>query len=435
MIDLVKLSIPFKKQHLTECLSADAVSGTYINLQEVSQQAGVRLTAFSVEYAIDGDLEVSGLTHPFDSLPSHFSGVAMKIHAGGPLRHPSVELKASPAKVLQGHNVYGSDDLELCAFELLFILADSMPELYEMLDIEETCLDWLDVTFSARTPSQETALQALNALRHVSSGQMKASKQSRSFDTTCYWNKGSRHCERKAYLKYNELQREISEIQKKTSHYSKASFVALKDAPLFRRAAVLEDARLMEWASGLVRFEARLKQRWLQDFGLPYRLLDAIDFQKKYESEKGVNLIADMWRASFKELTSAIEGKSMNIYDDEKIHNELKKSYFRINPSGTISYAKANRLFGFYRRLVNEGYDAVMQTMARSSFFDQQKALVDIGLSKDQLQQLHGERDSNVVPLIRMIEIDFSNQVPSYYSEPVSRYVPAESNVVSIKAA
>lgn len=435
MIDLVKLSIPFKKQYLVECLSADATSGTYINLQQVSEQTGVRLTAFSVEYAIDGDLEVSGLTHPFDSLPSYFSGVAMKIHAGGPLRHPSVELKASPAKILQGHNVYGSNDIELCSFELLFVLAESMPELYEMLDISETALDWLDVTFSARTSSQDTAMQALNALRHVSSGQMKASKQSRSFDTTCYWNKGSRHCERKAYLKLNELQREIAEVQRKVSHHEKASFVALKDAPLFRRAAVLTDPKLTEWAKGLVRFEARLKQRWLQDFGLPYRLFDAIEYQKKYDSEKGACLIADMWRTSFKELTSAIEGKSMNIYDDEKIHSELKKSYFRLNPSGTISYAKANRLFGFYRRLVNEGYEAVFSTMSRSTFFDQQKCLVDIGISKDQLMQLHGERDSNVVPLIRMINIDFSNQVPTYYQEPVSRYVPAESNVLSIKAA
>lgn len=434
MIDLVKLSIPFKKRWLVECLSADATSGTYINLQEVSERAGVRLTAFSVEYQIDGDLEVSGLTHPFDSLPSYWSGVSMKIHAGGALRHPSVELKASPAKILQGHNVFGSDSIELCAFELLFVLAEAMPELYDMLDVEETALDWLDVTFSARTGSTELAMQALNALRHVSSGQMKASKQSRSFDTTCYWNKGSRHCERKAYLKSNELQREITEIQRKTSHYSKASFVALKDAPLFRRAAVLNDPRLIEWATGIVRFESRLKQRWLQDFGLPYRLFDAIEYQKDYEKD-GANLISDMWCASFKELTSAIEGKSMNIYDDEKIHVELKKFFFKLNPSGSVSYAKANRVFGFYRRLVNEGYDAVYQTMSRSTFFDQQKCLVEIGLSKDQLQQLHGERDSNVVPLIRMINIDFKNQVPSWYKEPVSRYIPAESNIVAIRAA
>jgi len=433
MIDLVKLSIPFKKQYLLETAGADHANGVYVNLQEISQIAGVRLTAFSVEYEIDGDMEVSGLTHPFDSLPSYWTGVAMKIHAGGFQRHPSVELKASPAKVLQGHNVYGSDDLELCSFELLFILAEAMPDLYEMLDVTETCLDWLDVTFSARTGSRELALQTLNALRHISSGQMKASKQSRSFDTTCYWNKGSRHCERKAYIKQDELQREIQELERKVSHVSKSSFVAVRDWPAHRRFAALRDPRLLEWATGLVRFESRLKQRWLMDFGVPYRLLDAIDYQKKYESE-GANLIADMWRASFKELNSAIQGKSMNIYDDEKIHKELKKVYFSVSKSGNKSYAKANRVFGFYRRLVNEGYDTVYQTMSRSTFFDQQKLLVDIGISRDQLQQLHGEKDSNVVPLIRMIDIDFSHQVPDYYREPISRYELPE-NVVSISRA
>ena len=276
MIDLVKLSVPFKKKYLIQSKNPYQMGASFIDLTEISQLTGIRLTAFSVEYEINGDLEVSGLTHPFDSLPSYWSGVSMKIHAGGVLMDPSVELKASPAKILQGHNVYGSDDLELCSFELLFVLAAAMPDLFELLDIENTNLDWLDVTYSARTGSQSLALQSLNALRHVSSGQMKASKQSRGFDTTCYWNKGSRHCERKAYLKSNELQREISEIQRKTSHYSRASFVPLKDAPLFRRAAVLNDPRLIEWATGIVRFESRLKQRWLQDFGLPYRLFDAI---------------------------------------------------------------------------------------------------------------------------------------------------------------
>lgn len=445
MIDLMKLSIPFKKEYLLESSTSDYCSGVYVDLQRVASLAGLRLNAFTVEVELkerDADDDylplpngetfehqvdeykhsVSGLTHPFESLPSYWTGVAMKIHAGGAMRLPSVEIKASPAKVLQGHNVFGSDDLELCGFELLFILAHSMPDLYEMLFIPETTLDWLDVTFSARTGSEQLALQSMNALRNISSGQMKASNQGRSYESTCYWNKGSRHCERKAYLKLDELKREIAELERKITHRSKADFIPIADWPAFRRHAILTDERLIQWSTGLVRFEARLKQRWLQEFGLPFRFLDAVDYQKTYENDGEKNLIADMWRASFKELTSAIKGTSMNIYHDEKIHNELKKVYFSYSRSGNITYAKANRLFGFYRRLVNEGFTAVQQTMSKSTFNDQVRLMINIGISKDQLQQLHGEKNSNVIPLIRMIDINFGQQVPDWYEEPVSRY-------------
>lgn len=422
MIDLVKLSVPFKKKYLIQSKNPDQMGASFIDLTEISQLTGIRLTAFSVEYEINGDLEVSGLTHPFDSLPSYWSGVSMKIHAGGVLMDPSVELKASPAKILQGHNVYGSDDLELCSFELLFVLAAAMPDLFELLDIENTNLDWLDVTYSARTGSQSLALQSLNALRHVSSGQMKASKQSRSWDTTCYWNKGSRHCERKAYLKYDELQREIAQLQKKVSHVSRAAFVPCADFPAHRRYAVLNDARLIDWSVGLVRFESRLKQRWLADFGLPVKLFAAIEYQKTYELD-GSDLIADMWRASFKELTGAIQGQSMNIYDDEAILNKCRFVHQIITPKGNTSYSKANRAFGFYRRLVSEGYDEVSRLTDRATFWRAEKDLLAIGLSKDQLQQLHGEKDFNVIPLVRFIDIDFKNQRPDYYIEPVSRFV------------
>jgi II/X family phage/plasmid replication protein len=432
MIDLLKIAIPFTDEHLIKCAGHDHMSGVYINLEEVAKISGVVLSARGVEYDIDGDLQVTGLTHPFDSLPSHWSGVAMKIFPGGRTRHPCVELKASPAKILQGHNVFGTTDLALCAEELLGVLATAMPGLFNMLDIAETSLDWIDATFFGRVSNSEVAKQVIGYLKNVSNKQTKASRQSNQHETTVNWNKGSRHRELKAYLKEFEFDRELSELRRNLPNEFKMDNLNESRRMLARRLAVMSNPKLHAWLSGMVRFEARLKQRWLMDFGLPYRLYEAIDYQREYEKD-GRNLISDMWSASFKDLFACLEGQTMNIHDDDQIFDSLKAAFFTVTPKGNISYSKANRLFGFYRRLTNEGYETVYRSMARQTFHDQIKCLIEIGLSKAQMQNLVSG-GSNVVPLLQVINIDFSNQRPGWYQEPVSQFAALRpNNVISIQ--
>ncbi|WP_334472824.1 phage/plasmid replication protein, II/X family [Arsenophonus sp. PmNCSU2021_1] len=93
--------------------------------------------------------------------------------------------------------------------------------------------------------------------------------------------------------------------------------------------------------------------------------------------------------------------------------------YYSTTPKGNISYAKAQRIFGFYRRLVNEGYLNVFNSLARRTFYDNLTLLTNIGLSKSQLQNLTGDK-SNVIPFYKVIHIDFSQQRPNWYVEPVS---------------
>lgn len=70
---------------------------------------------------------------------------------------------------------------------------------------------------------------------------------------------------------------------------------------------VLSNPDLLEFASGLVRFEARIKTRYLKSFGLPLNLFDAIRFASDYNSQ-GKDLIFDLWSFSFSELFKAFEG-------------------------------------------------------------------------------------------------------------------------------
>lgn len=410
LIDLLKLDIPFKKQWLLVSPTANHREGVYIDLQQVAKHSGLKLAATRVEYEIDGDLTVSGLSHPYESLPSDFGSLAMKIHQGGNNRVPGVELKASPAKLLQGHNVFGSTDLELCASEMLATLALACPDLNEMLDVANTTLEWVDVTFSAHVQTLEQGKQVIAALKNIHSGQTKQSRLNRDHETTAEWNTGSRHCSRKAYLKGPELQRQLTE-------YIRTLQKQPKNKGLRRCVEVMQNPLLQQFAQRCVRFEARLKQRWLYKFGLPLRLLDAIQFQKDYERD-GRCLVAEMWKASFKELFDALGDQPMKVYTDDDVRNALYSEYQRITPKGNISYAKAQRLHGFYRRLLNEGYDTVYRSMDRGTFRRHLLDLVAIGLTKVQLQNLKGDA-SNVVPLIQVVNIDFGQQRPDWYVEPV----------------
>ncbi|WP_370611468.1 phage/plasmid replication protein, II/X family [Citrobacter meridianamericanus] len=425
MIDLLQLSIPFKSEHLIEVLSADDRSGYYIDLEEIARRTGLRLTARDVEFEISGDLQVTGLSHPYESLPSHFASLAMKVHQGSNLAPPRVELKASPAKLLQGHNVFGPTDVALCAQALFEPFCLAMPLLADFLDFEETYIAKIDCTFSARLKSINQTRQVMDVLRNVSNGQTKSTKSTRSqtYDSTMYWNETSNSVRRKAYLKGQEIQSDLDRCKISSRR-------APNDESLKRRINILSNPDLIEWAALLVRFEVSLFPRKLYDLNIPAKLFNLIDYQIKCERE-GRNLIYDMWCAGFNELFESFKGTVMNIYDDEKILDLLKSTYNSITPKGNITYAKAQRIFGFYRRLVNEGYDEVFKTLPRRSFYNNINELILAGISKSQLQNLQADKKNNIIPLIQLITVDFSKQYPDWYIEPVSPY----SNIVQLKAS
>lgn len=425
MIDLLQLSIPFKSEHVTEVSSADELGGRYIDLEEIARRTGLCLRASGVEFEISGDLQVTGLSHPYESLPSHFASLAMKVHQGSNLAPPRVELKASPAKLLQGHNVFGPTDVALCAEALFTPFCLAMPLLAEFLDFKETYLAKIDCTYSSRMKTMNQTHQVMDILRNVSNGQTKATKSTRSqtYHSTMYWNETSNSVRRKAYLKYLELQADLERCKRELRYKP-------NDESLKRRIKVLSNPDLIEWAALLVRFEVSLFPRKLIYLNIPYKLFDLISYQIEYEKE-GRNLIHDMWSAGFSELFESFKGTVMNIYDDENILELLKSAYYSITPKGNVSYSKAQRIFGFYRRLVNEGYDEVFKTFHKASFYRYINELISVGVSKAQLQNLQAEKSNNVIPLVQLIQVDFSQQYPDWYIEPVNPY----DNVIQLKAS
>ena len=398
MIDFLKLSIPFKTEHILVCKDGET-SFLKETLIEIAKRTGLKLRAGNVTFEIDGDLDVAELSHPYEAIPSHFGSLAMKVFNGSDRMKtpPYIELKASPAKLLQGHNVFGSTNLDVCCFVMLKTFCEALPELYEMTDTENTMIDWIDVTYSAHIPSEMMQKQVISFLQNVRAGQTKKTRYNREYETTAEWNSGSEHRVLKVYLKGAELQKRLSEIQSE-----------LKRTPnkqnLLNVLNVLSNPNLIEFSKQCVRFEARLKQRYLDKYRIPRKLCDLIQYQRQYEKQ-GKSLIKDLWQDAFNDIIQAVGESKMNVYNRDNIQKLLKKQYYTVTPKGNISYAKADRLFGFYKNLLTYGYLETQSEMDRKTFWRHDKDLFAVGLTKAQLQ------------------IDFSCQRPDWYVEPTLDFV------------
>ena len=411
MIDFLRLSIPFKAEDIIVCKDGET-SFLKDSLIEIARRTGIKLKSSNVTFEIDGDLDVQELSHPYESIPSHFSSIAMKVFNGSDLMNkpPYVELKASPAKLLQGHNVFGSTDLETCSVEMINSFIKAMPELYEMLDVEETSVDWIDVTYSAHIDSESVQKQLISFFQNIHLGQTRRTKYNKEFDTTAEWNSGSDHRILKVYLKGSEVQKRLKEAQGEFRKSPAKKY-------LQNVIQVLGDPKLIEFSKRCVRFEARLKQRYLDKHHIPRNLFSLIKYQKDYEKQ-GRSLIQDLWQEAFKDIIKAVGESNMNIYNRDKIQKLLRKNYFSITPKGNISYSKADRIFSFYKNLLNDGYLETSESMDRTTFWLYEKDLIAIGITKAQLQNLKSYERHNIIPLMKLVEIDFSCQRPDWYVEP-----------------
>lgn len=416
MIDFLKLSIPFKTEHILVCKDGET-SFLKETLIEIAKRTGLKLRAGNVTFEIDGDLDVAELSHPYEAIPSYFGSLAMKVFNGSDRMKtpPYIELKASPAKLLQGHNVFGSTNLDVCCFVMLKTFCEALPELYEMTDTENTMIDWIDVTYSAHIPSEMMQKQVISFLQNVRAGQTKKTRYNREYETTAEWNSGSEHRVLKVYLKGAELQKRLSEIQSE-----------LKRTPnkqnLLNVLNVLSNPNLIEFSKQCVRFEARLKQRYLDKYRIPRKLCDLIQYQRQYEKQ-GKSLIKDLWQDAFNDIIQAVGESTMNVYNRENIQKLLKKQYYTVTPKGNISYAKADRLFGFYKNLLTYGYLETQSEMDRKTFWRHEKDLLAVGLTKAQLQNLKAHERHNIISLMKLVEIDFSHQHPDWYVEPTLDFV------------
>ncbi|HHP4778984.1 phage/plasmid replication protein, II/X family [Acinetobacter baumannii] len=367
-----------------------------------------KVGAWSVYKNDEGEVRPVALNHAYEKLPTSYTSMAFKFFHEGRY-YPHVELKASPAKILQGHNVYGTDWIEEGAMEMLGYLAESHPTLYSMLAISETEVLQLDATYSARLRDDNQVAQALDFMRNMSSRHIRKSQKQIVYKNTVYFGseRGKRFA-RKVYGKSCEFQNQLEEQIKLAKANDKCAQRVVK---------VMSDPELQAWTKGLLRFETGIKRYVLKELGIPTNLFQLIRYQRENPT-----FLKDLWVKANSELFKALEGTAMKTTDHESIFKNLCNVFGTVTPSGRKSITKARNLFNFYCALETHGTEAMKLQYGKSQFFAQMADLISAGYSKAFLQNLHVESKNNVIPFIKLVEINFENQVPENFKEPVSTF-------------
>lgn len=222
MLDKIHLFVPFRVDAIATSTGKRGNELLVVDLEAL----GVPLRATSVLSDGKGGYQVEDISHAWESLSTGFTPLAFKVfhQSLGKRIQPGVELKASPAKLLQGHNVFGPTSIRKGGEVMLKWLAGSYPKLWALLDWQAAEVYGIDCTYSARLPDQRTALQLVQALRGVSNGQTR--NRGDDYETTAYWgSKETRLRKLKAYLKGPEFRRQLDDAIKAARAYGGANFV------------------------------------------------------------------------------------------------------------------------------------------------------------------------------------------------------------------
>lgn len=450
MIDTLELSIPFDAS-LVDTRDDGRYAFVGVDLKEME----IMLGAKTVYWNDEDELKTGCLYHPYESLPTNYTGMACKVHFDSKF-FPHVTIKGSVAKIMQGHNVFGTDNLEYCTFEMLYWLRTAYPSLYGMLAVQCTEVTRIDITYMSKLESEKLVKQAISFLSQINNGHSKITK-SKKYETTAYWGGAtSRLIRLKCYGKYEEYQAQFDEYAKKASQGDSHAMKIIK---------VMADERIKALAENSLRWEATFLKRYLERNHIPTNVWSLIQFQKDNK-----DLFPNLWRKGFSKVIQALQGQEMKVVYDDEVLNKIK-SCFRVvqRPKNKVSliklryrifrnsdfynlnrfnllivdkkirfsYRKANNLYDFYRSMKLDGYQTIKRNgrYSVSRFNELVADLVSVGFSKAFLQNLTGSTDTEIIPFLNLIDIDFSNQTPTWWVEPMPTPMRIATNDENLQVA
>lgn len=391
MIDMLVLRCPFRQKFDTS-FSAMGIPCVHEVLTTDLKLSDLKIP---LEASLDAFGEEMALSHRWESIPSSFSNMAFKVFdfrenfaQNAEVQDFFIEIKASPAKLMLGHNLFGTDDMWTCAEHMINLLIDTYPHLFDWLDIRHWTVEQVDVTYHSWCKTENEALQFVNALQNVSNGQTRART---GFAGTAYFGKSNSRIKKiKVYVKLLEVINALAKLKRKGD----------------KRAEQIYTDELLDWAKGMVRWEASLKTRWFERRNISNNLFELC---KVFDAQR-------FWKESTRDIFQALEGKEMRIIKDENIERQLKEKFPTINArTSKITYGQANSAYRVYRSIKTEGWIETKRTTGKGTFERAVIMLHDCGISRTVLQNLQGDGlKCEVIPFIRYVEINFGEQFPAF---------------------
>lgn len=404
MIDKVELLIPLRAEAvrlLTSC-SDDGVVRGWVDPIDYDFPVIERFVC------VNGMREVTSLqAQRWERISSGLAGMAMGFHTKGNgfYEWPHIVIKASPAKILQGHNVFGSECPKQGIAQMLNYVEAAFPKIFADLDIQSAEVRYIDSTYSARIPEHFSSA----IFRMFDKLATQRTKVNSNYLDKGYiqLGKGSDRQRQKVYKKHQEVMDELREA------------VRLKDETKIK---ILGDQRLLDWCENLHRFEATTGPRKFADIGIPTRMVEFVKFCDWFLEVHKQPLSQYLWEVAFKPLFGQFEGHTMKNVDDSHIKLKIDAKFMRIKDNGKVCKRKAEAVYRTYRDIKLDGYDRLC-SRDNKTFFRNVKHLEEAGISRAFLKSLDPHKPfDNVVPMVQFLKIDFGQQRPDWYEESTAGY-------------
>lgn len=279
---------------------------------------------------------------------SYASNVAVRSGGGDGIgRATYLEFSGNPSKFLQGHNVWGSDDVIALMFATYCNLLHSLNLVPTMQDLQAVKtgnypISMVDINRMFNLPTRSDVLAWIRAAEFSSK-----SRHGRPLTKggTIYWGKNSKRWAVKAYSKAEEL-----EVKK-------------RQLPL-----ELSQFPILDWANNKLRIELRLLSNELKDLNINY----------------AKDLSIETVRLLFNEYIGKIEMNNtirLSTNEFNKLPNNLKSTYL----------------------LWRKGEDC-REILSRRTYYRHRKDLLEFGINLDLEPNSQLKRQNNVVPLVRVLE-------------------------------
>ena len=399
MLDFLRFAIPINPVFVRSFDNHHVFNGDI-------RDYGVPAATRHVSKTDDGQTITGDLYHPFEALPSDYTDMAVKFYTNTMNTIPYVELKASPLKLLQGHNVFGFESIELGAFHMLGMFLEAFPKLAQILNIDKTEVLCLDTTYLFRLPHQNMVQPVLDYMANLASGHRKAREV--KYNNYISWGNDGASVRPKAYGKFEEVKAQLNKIQKQADKGCQRS-----------RSLVIAMTNALPFANAVLRLEARITKTYLTKNGYPSNLFELIKLQHERP-----DLLLHLWRVAFDPILNTMKGKYMNFSSDGEILDLLRSELVTYTKTGKPSYTKANNAFKFYSLMRQVGWLKTKELYNERTFYHALNSLLDVGISKSHLQNLHKNPNGKVIPFVRMFELKMCDQLPPDYQIPVSPYSP-----------
>lgn len=164
-----------------------------------------------IALTIDGEVEWQ--TNKRLAVEGSFSSTVQIRSSSQGIPGTCIEVSGNPSKFLQGHNLFGSNDLTGLVSGMMRAIFAKIPQLtpsqtdLDMIDRGSYLLSRVDIAEVWALANRRQVRTAISTLAACTNLTHRPGKASITGETTCYWGKNSRRWALKAYCKGDEIEK------------------------------------------------------------------------------------------------------------------------------------------------------------------------------------------------------------------------------------